>query len=43
MSATALRMRRCAAAGFDWNSKTNRLAFTEQAGLLPVLGRNLKF
>jgi hypothetical protein len=30
-------------AGFDWNSKTNRLAFTEQAGLLPVLGLNLKF
>lgn len=30
-------------AGVDWNPKTNRLAYTEQAGLLPVLGMNLKF
>jgi hypothetical protein len=30
-------------AGVDWNPKTNRLAVAEQAGLLPVLGLNLKF
>ncbi|MBU6365696.1 MAG: hypothetical protein KJT01_05745 [Gemmatimonadetes bacterium] len=27
----------------DWNPKTNRRAYTEQTGLLPVLGMNLKF